>query len=155
MFSPASPDTHAEKIDRQHLPGPQFEYAIVLPDSLGSARIVVPEIQRRFSLKVVDWPSGPSETILGGDALDFDRLRWPLILRNWRPGDSYRPHRRRRVRKLKRMLLESRVPRSDRTGWPVLTSAGAMVWALGFPVAAEFAPGSGTRAGVIIVEEEF
>jgi len=108
------------------------------------------KFNRRFTLKVVDWPSGPrEETTTGWDALDFDRLRWPLVLRNWRPGDSYRPHRRRRVRKLKRMLLESRVPRCDRTSWPVLTSAGALVWALGCPVADEFAVGSGTRAGVV------
>jgi tRNA(Ile)-lysidine synthase len=155
MFLLVSPGTRAERIGREHRPGPEFEYAIALPGSSESTRIVVPEIRRRFSLKVVDWSSVSRETIMGRDTLDFDRLRWPLILRNWHPGDSYRPHRRRRVRKLKRMLLESRVSRSDRTGWPVLTSAGALVWALGFPVADEVAPGSGTRAGVVIAEEEF
>ncbi len=156
VFSLASPPSHgAGKIARERQRGPEFEYAIALPDSLHSARIVVPEIRRRFSLKVIDWPCGSSETSSGRDTLDFDSLRRPLVLRNWRPGDSYRPHRRRRVRKLKRMLLESLVPRSDRTGWPVLTSAGVLVWALGFPVADEFAAGSGTRAGVVISEEEF
>ena len=95
------------------------------------------------------------ETIKKWSILDIERLRWPLILRNWRPGDSYRPYRRRRVRKLKRLLLESRIPLCDRTGWPVLTSAGALVWALGCPVADEFAPRSGTRAGLVIAEEEF
>ena len=155
IFLPASPGPRAEKIDGEHMPLPQFEYTIAHPGSSKSARIVIPEIRRRFTLKVIDWPSGSSETIIGQNTLDFDRLRWPLILRNWRPGDSYRPHRHRRVRKLKRMLLESRVPRCDRTGWPVLTSAGALVWALGCPVADEFAPCSGTRAGVVIAEEEF
>jgi tRNA(Ile)-lysidine synthase len=155
MFSPVSPDVRTEKIGRNHLPGPQFEYTIALPDSSKASCIIIPEIRRRFNLKVVDWPSGSRETIMGQGTLDFDRLRWPLILRNWRPGDSYRPHRRRRVRKLKRMLLESRVPRSDRASWPVLTSAGALVWALGFSVADEFAAGTGTRSGVVIAEEEF
>jgi len=156
LFLPVSPDTRAEKIGKEQLRDPQFEYTIALPGSSESARIVVPEIRRRFTLKVVDWPSVSGETTtIGWETLDFDRLRWPLILRNWRPGDSYRPHRRRRVRKLKRMLLESRVPRCDRTSWPVLTSAGALVWALGCPVADEFAAGSGTRAGVVIAEEEF
>ncbi len=147
LFSSVSPDARAEKIGREQLRDPQFEYTIALPGSSESARIVVPEIRRRFTLKVVDWPSVSRETTLGWDTLDFDRLRWPLILRNWRPGDSYRPHRRRRVRKLKRMLLATRVPRWDRTSWPVLTSAGALVWALGCPVADEFAAGAGTRTG--------
>jgi tRNA(Ile)-lysidine synthase len=155
VFSQVSPGERAEKIRGEHSPDPQFEYAIALLHSSESAHIVVPEIRRRFTLKVVDWPSGSRETTVGRDALDFDRLRWPLILRNWHPGDSYRPHRRHHVRKLKRMLLESRVPRSDRTSWPVLTSAGALVWALGCPVADEFAPGTGTRSGVVIAEEEF
>jgi tRNA(Ile)-lysidine synthase len=155
LFSPVSPGARAVKIGKEQLRDPEFEYTIALPGASESARIVVPEIRRRFTLKVVDWPSVSRETTLGWDTLDFDRLRWPLILRNWRPGDSYRPHRRRRVRKLKRMLLASRVPRWDRTSWPVLTSAGALVWALGCPVADEFAAGSGTRTGVVIAEEKF
>jgi len=51
-------------------------------------------------LKMVDWPPAQSDTVLGWGALDFDRVQWPLVLRNWRPGDSYRPHGSRRVRKL-------------------------------------------------------
>jgi tRNA(Ile)-lysidine synthetase-like protein len=135
-------------------PAVPFEYTI---DAMTShdAYIAVPEISRGFNLKIVDWPAGASETIREQGALDFDKLRWPLILRNWRAGDSYRPHRRSRVRKLKRLLLESRVPMRDRVSWPVLTSAGALVWALGFPVADEFAPRSGTRAGLVIAEEKF
>jgi tRNA(Ile)-lysidine synthase len=155
IFSPAARGSRAEKVAAKRRPDLQFEYAISLPDLSESARIVVPEIQRRFSLKVIDWTSGSRETTIRRDTLDFDRLRWPLILRNWRAGDSYRPYKRRRVRKLKRMLLESRVPRSDRASWPVLISGGAVVWARGYPVANEFAPDSRTRAGVIIDEEEF
>jgi hypothetical protein len=49
--------------------------------------------------------------------------------------------------------LESRVPVRDRVGWPVLTSAGAIVWARGFPVAAEFAAAAGTEVGVLVEEE--
>jgi tRNA(Ile)-lysidine synthetase-like protein len=89
----------------------------------------------------------------GVGTLDFDRLHRPLIFRNWRPGDSYRPYHRRSVRKLKRMLLERRIPARDRASWPVLTSAGMPVWALGCPVADEFAPRSETRVGVVILEE--
>jgi tRNA(Ile)-lysidine synthase len=155
MFSSASPRARAKKNGGEQLPDPQFEYAIALSRSSESARIAVPEIRRRFTLKVVDWPSRSRETSIGRDTLDFDRLRWPLILRNWHPGDSYRPHRRHRVRKLKRMLLQAHVPRCDRPSWPVLTSAGELVWALGCPIADEFAPNSGTRSGLVIAEEEF
>jgi tRNA(Ile)-lysidine synthase len=155
IFSSVSPRARAEINGGEQLAVSQFEFAIALSRLSESARIVVPEIRRRFTLKVVDWPSRSRETTIGRDTLDFDRLRWPLILRNWRPGDSYRPHRRRRVRKLKRMLLQAHVPRGDRPSWPVLTSAGELVWASGCPIADEFAPNSATRSGLVIAEEKF
>jgi tRNA(Ile)-lysidine synthase len=103
---------------------------------------------------MVDWPPAQRDTIVGWGALDFDRIQWPLVLRNWRPGDSYHPQGSRRVRKLKRLLLESRVPQSVRRRWPVLTSEGRVIWASGCPVADELAPHAGTQMGLIIGEEE-
>jgi tRNA(Ile)-lysidine synthase len=113
----------------------------------------VPEIGRRVRLKLIDWPQSSRETRVQQIALDRDRLRSPLVVRSWLPGDCFRPSGRRHIRKLKRLLLESRVPVSDRAGWPVLTSAGAIVWARGFPVAAEFAAAAGTAAAVVVEEE--
>ncbi|HWZ54892.1 MAG TPA: tRNA lysidine(34) synthetase TilS [Verrucomicrobiae bacterium] len=132
----------------------EFTYTVSQPSGGGGVSIVVTEIQRRFTLKTVDWPPVESDTVLGGGALDFDRVQWPLVLRNWRPGDSYRPHGSRRVRKLKRLLLESRVPRNARAGWPVLASEGRVIWALGYPAAEEVAASRGTQIGLMIGEEE-
>jgi tRNA(Ile)-lysidine synthase len=131
-----------------------FAYTLSRPAGMESASVVVTEIHRRFNLKMVDWPTAQSDTVVGWGALDFDRVRWPLVLRNWRPGDSYRPHGSRRVRKLKRLLLESRVPRSARGSWPVLTSEGKVIWASGYPVAEELAAHPGTQTGLVIGEEE-
>ena len=108
----------------------------------------------REALRQYDWPPASRETIVARGTLDFDRLRWPIILRNWRPGDSYRPCGRKRARKLKRMFLEARVPRSTRASWPVLTSGGKLVWASGYPVADEFAARPGTHTGLVIAEED-
>ena len=131
-----------------------FAYSVPRPGRLESASVVVTEIHRRFNLKMVDWPPAQSDTVMGWGALDFDRVQWPLVLRNWRPGDSYRPQGSRRVRKLKRLLLESRVPRGARGNWPVLTSEGKVIWASGYPVAEELAPQPGTQFGLVIGEEE-
>jgi len=131
-----------------------FAYTLSRPAGMESASVVVTEIHRRFNLKMVDWPTAPRDTVVGWGALDFDRVHWPLVLRNWRPGDSYRPHGSRRVRKLKRLLLESRVPRSARGSWPVLTSEGKVIWASGYPVAEELAAHPGTQTGLVIGEEE-
>jgi len=131
-----------------------FAYTVFRPGRMETASVVVTEIHRRFNLKMVDWPLAGSDTVVGWGALDFDRVQWPLVLRNWRPGDSYRPHGSRRVRKLKRLLLESRVPRSARGSWPVLTSEGKVIWASGYPVAEDLSPHPGTQTGLLIGEEE-
>jgi tRNA(Ile)-lysidine synthase len=103
---------------------------------------------------VVDWQVWRSDTDLDKVAIDRDLLDLPLVLRNWRPGDSFRPKGRRSSRKLKQFLRMKRVAVSDRDGWPVLTSGNMLVWTRGLPVADEFAPRPATRAGVIISEEK-
>ena len=152
VFSLAGPTGARRGAGETKAKGKPYEYVVELKRE-GSATISVPEIGRRFRLKVIDWPPAASDTTMQAYALNADRLRSPLVLRSWRPGDSYRPRGRRRVHKLKRLLLESRVGVGERTGWPVLTSAGALVWARGLPVAEGFAPEAGTKAGLVILEE--
>ncbi len=129
-----------------------FSHMIEWDANRAETAIVVPEIRTRIRLKVIDWFHNARETSFG-PAIDRELLRPPLLLRSWRPGDSFRPQGRRRPLKLKQFLRESRVARRDRPAWPVLTSGGALVWARGLPVAADFSPGEMTRAAVIISEE--
>jgi tRNA(Ile)-lysidine synthase len=129
-----------------------YHYALALPGR-GGTTVSVPELGSRFHLKVIDWPSTERDTKRQGVALDADLLRDPLILRNWRPGDAYRPCGRLRVRKLKQMFLMRRVPSRERACWPVLESAGRLAWARGMPLAADFCAREGTLVGVVIVEK--
>ena len=131
---------------------PEYEYKIDL--ARGEAEVSVTELGCVFRLKVIDWPLNSGETSTDGAVLDRDRLRFPVVLRNWRPGDRLRPQGHRSARKLKRLLNEKRVSRWERDGWPVLTSGGVLVWARGFPVAAEFAANERTRAGIVVAEEK-
>jgi tRNA(Ile)-lysidine synthase len=127
-----------------------YQYLLDIPEG-GLAAISVPELKTRFSVKVIDWSSGERDT-KQVDALDADLLRSPLLLRNWRPGDAYRPRGRRQVLKLKRLFLKQRVPRGERLRWPVIESGSSIVWARGMPPASDFCVGESTRAGVIIEE---
>src|SRR5258708_189591 len=130
-----------------------YEYIVEL-DATGTASLHVAEIASYFHLKVIDWPSSASDTKkIPAAVFDRELLRAPLVLRNWRPGDAFHPAGRMQTRKMKRLLLEKRVSQWERDGWPVLTSAGPLAWTRGFPVAAEFAPRRGTRAGLVITEE--
>ncbi|MFZ0885964.1 MAG: tRNA lysidine(34) synthetase TilS [Candidatus Acidiferrales bacterium] len=129
-----------------------YEYVVHLP--LAAATTVsIPELGKCFRLKLIDWPIAESDTIRDADAIDADLLRPPLILRNWRPGDAYRPHGRRQEQKLRRMFVAGRVRRGDRNIWPVLESAGRVVWARGMPPADDYRARGSTRLGVVIEEQ--
>ena len=127
-----------------------YQYVVSLPAS-GAASVSVPELNRRFCLKVIDWPRPERDT--KSTALDAKLLRAPLLLRNWRPGDAYRPLGRRKPRKLKELFLAGRVPSRDRAGWPVLESDGRVAWARGLPPVDDFCARKGTQAAVLIEEE--
>jgi len=129
----------------------EFEYNIDLAH--GADEVRVPELGCVFRFRVIDWPAKRAETSRDGAVLDRDRLRFPLMLRNWRSGDRMRPLGHRSAHKLKRLLNEKHVSRWAREGWPVLTSGGILAWARGFRVAAEFAADERTRAGMVIAEE--
>ena len=129
-----------------------FEYNIDL--SRGTQDVNVPELGCVFRLRMIDWPSTREENNEREMVLDRERLRTPLVLRNWRPGDRFRPSGHQSAHKLKRLLNEKHISRWERKGWPVLTSGEALVWARGFPVAAEFAADESTRSGIVIAEEK-
>jgi tRNA(Ile)-lysidine synthase len=129
----------------------EFERLIMMDGR--EAAVSTPEISCVFRFRVIDWPAKRGDTIETGFVLDCDALQSPLKLRNWRPGDKFRPLGHRSEHKLKRLLSKRRVSRWEREVWPVLTSGGTLVWTRGFPVAAEFAATEKTRTGLVITEE--
>ncbi len=131
---------------------PSYLYMVDLPAS-GDTTVAVPELSTCFRLKIVDWPLGESDTKTDTGAFDAGTLRSPLLLRSWRPGDAYRPRGHRQSQKLKQMFQAERVPRHQRVYWPVLESAGHVIWARGMAPAEEFCVRENTRVGLLIEEE--
>jgi tRNA(Ile)-lysidine synthase len=128
-----------------------YRYEVVL-HSTGTTSVSVPELGSCFRLKVIDWPLVESETKTSCQALDADLIGEPVVLRNWQPGDAYRPLGRRQPRKLKELFRSIRAPRGERAVWPVLESRGRVIWARGFPPAQEVCASERTHAGVLIEE---
>jgi tRNA(Ile)-lysidine synthase len=128
-----------------------YQYVVSLPNS-GATVVSIPELGSRFRLKVIDWTLQASDTKSDGEALDAGLLRGSLILRNWRPGDAYRPYGRRQASKLKDMFLADRIPLRDRARWPVLECGGQVVWTRGMAPADDFCARARTQLGVLIEE---
>ncbi|HXO04441.1 MAG TPA: tRNA lysidine(34) synthetase TilS [Candidatus Sulfotelmatobacter sp.] len=130
-----------------------YQYVVSLPDR-GAATVSIPELGSRFCLKVIDWTLQARDTKSDGEALDAGLLRGSLVLRNWRPGDAYRPYGRQQARKLKQMFLADRIPLRDRARWPVLECGGQVIWTRGMAPADDFCARARTQVGVLIEEHQ-
>jgi tRNA(Ile)-lysidine synthase len=131
----------------------QRNYAYKIDLRGGRAELRLVELSCLLHFREIDWPAEGRETSGTGAVLDRSRLRTPLILRNWRPGDAMRPIGHEREHSLARLLNELQVSRWDKATWPVLTSGEQLVWTRGLRESAEFAVGPETREAVLIVEE--
>ena len=149
MRTPLGASQTAAEFDGENV---EFQYALSL-ESHNEQHVDLPEIGTRLRLKVIDWPVMQRDTSIEPFVADWNRLRTPAVVRNWLPGDAFRPQGRLRNRKLKHLMREKRIAPRDRRGWPVLTSAGEIVWARGFPVAQEFVAKKDTRKVLAISEE--
>jgi tRNA(Ile)-lysidine synthase len=132
--------------------GPR-EYSHKVDLRSGKAEVHLVELSYGLHFRVIDWPREGRETMETGAVLDRDRLRLPLVVRNWRPGDAMRPLGHQKRHKLARLLNEKSVSRWEKQGWPVLSSGGQLAWVRGLPVSAELAAGAKTRKAVLITEE--
>ena len=86
------------------------------------------------------------------DGLDWDRISGALELRNWRPGDQYRPVGHSGEEKIKQLFQQARIPLWERRSWPIITSGDKIVWARRFGPSASAAATSETRVLLRIQE---
>ncbi|HKV26634.1 MAG TPA: tRNA lysidine(34) synthetase TilS [Candidatus Acidoferrum sp.] len=137
--------------DTKKAPAADFEYKIDF--SRGEFLLPIPQAGCVIRLTEIDWPAQRGETKESGAVLDRDRLHFPLVLRSWRFGDRFQPAGHQHAHKLKRLLNEKHISRWARPGWPVLESGGVLIWARGFPAAADFSADSETKRAISIIEE--
>jgi tRNA(Ile)-lysidine synthase len=90
----------------------------------------------------------------GMGSLEWPRLSTSLAVRNWQPGDRYRPAGSTGDQKIKTLFQHARIPLWERGHWPVLVDGESIVWARRFGAAAGFAANSGSRAILRIREME-
>jgi tRNA(Ile)-lysidine synthetase-like protein len=99
-------------------------------------------------------PSQPDSRYNLPTLLDRARLASELIVRSWRAGDRFFPAHTHSPRKIKELLQSGRLGReitpAERRSWPVVESAGEIVWMRGFPLPTAFAIQAGP--GILIEE---
>jgi tRNA(Ile)-lysidine synthase len=110
-----------------------------------------PGSHARITLQVLEKTEFEQPCVTVVNELDWQRFTITdgalpsLELRNWRPGDQYRPAGQSKPQKLKFMFQEARIPLWERRDWPIITYNGTIVWTQRFGAAAEFAANPFTR----------
>jgi tRNA(Ile)-lysidine synthetase-like protein len=126
-----------------------YSYPLTVP---GEAS--VPELGSVIHARMIQAGEEANAAHHSGSLLNPLLLARELIVRNWRDGDRFFPAKTREPKKLKELLQPPRlgrpVPPEERKSWPVIESAGQIVWVRGFAVPEAFAA-SGSPA--VLIEE--
>ena len=85
--------------------------------------------------------------------LDAERLTFPLELRPWRHGDRIRPIGLGGSKLVSDLLIDAKVPMTEKEDVYVLVSSGTVVWVCGHRVAEGFQATSGTRWTFVIEQK--
>ena len=77
--------------------------------------------------------------------LDAQKVRYPLVVRTFRPGDTFVPLGMAGHKKVKDFFIDRKVPREDRARVPIFMSGGKIAWLGGMMISDRFKVSSGTE----------
>jgi tRNA(Ile)-lysidine synthase len=123
-------------------PPADYEYDLKIPGS-----VHIRELGRIFRADIVrEAENAPGERVF----VDASSIGPYVRIRNWKPGDYYRPVGL-PAGKLKKLFQRARIPRRHRASWPVVVTDSSIVWVASFPVSREFAP-RGQSQKIVAIE---
>jgi tRNA(Ile)-lysidine synthase len=108
--------------------------------------------QTRWGPWRVRWVAARAPAAQSRDGLTAWFIPGSLALRPWRPGDRIAPLAGRGHRLAVRCFQDARVPRSERSTWPVFEGEGHVAWIPGVCRSALLLPAPGTPALRVDVE---
>jgi len=109
-----------------------YTYELKIP-----GEVYIPEVGKVFRAEIVEIEANQA---LGQRVfVDGESIGAYVTIRNWKPGDYYRPVGL-PAGKLKKLFQRARIPRGHRMRWPVIVADSTIVWVASFPVSREFAP---------------
>ncbi|MGB9661719.1 MAG: tRNA lysidine(34) synthetase TilS [Moorellaceae bacterium] len=126
---------------------PVFSYPLRVPGIT-----LLPEISRRIRAELAPPPENP--VCPPYEAwLDRDRLQGALVVRNWLPGDRFRPLGMKGTKKLQDLFVDAGIPAAERRRLPVVLCGENIVWVAGVRMAEEFKITPSTREALHLVLE--
>ncbi len=103
-------------------------------------RVLIPETGGEIVFKKTKVP--PDSSLFQNDKkmarVDFDKLVWPLMIRNPLPGDRFRPLGLKGSKKVSRFFIDRKIPQALRSRIPLVLSGGEIVWIAGIEIGQAF-----------------
>jgi tRNA(Ile)-lysidine synthase len=114
---------------------PPFEVEVLAPgrtfiEQIGK-EVAIEETRRDEKLQYLNEPSTTA-------FLDYQRLQFPLTIRNFRPGDRFVPLGAGGSQKLKEFFIDHKIPRFERPKIPLLLSGEKITWVAGYRIDERF-----------------
>ncbi len=115
----------------------KFDYELPIPGA-----VHIRELGQVFRAEYVEKPNDANSLSPSFSRVfvDGSRLGAHVNIRNWKPGDYYKPAGW-PAGKVKKLFQRARVPRRRRRRWPVFVTDATIIWVASFPVSREFVPG--------------
>ena len=108
---------------------PAYQYRLAEP---GAIRIKEAALQICFSEiakdAVSDWCQ-PDQRIV---FFDMEKIRFPLVIRSFCPGDRFSPLGMSGSQKLKKFFIDHKISRAERGSCPIVLSRDKIVWVAGY-----------------------
>ncbi|HUX06782.1 MAG TPA: tRNA lysidine(34) synthetase TilS [Acidobacteriota bacterium] len=124
------------KDERTGEPPAEFRYT-----AAAGQTIRVKEVDKSFALRNIEASDGVETKKLSGPGrvlLDADAAGETLEVRNWLPGDRYRPLGSPGRQKLQDIFINSGIPRRERISSVVFLAGGRICWVSGLRVSEDF-----------------
>ncbi len=120
--------THQALVDRENI--------IVSPRQEVLHEVLIEEGQDKVALGawVLVLASSPGNRISGVEnlaAFDMSKIKFPLLWRKWRDGDSFVPLGMAHRKKISDFLIDLKVPLHEKAAVTVLESGGEIMWVVG------------------------
>jgi tRNA(Ile)-lysidine synthase len=105
-----------------------YEYTLSIPGAVhikeAGVRIKLTEID----IEAVTDIRGAGQQIA---FFDINKLKFPLVVRNFQPGDRFTPLGMTGTMKLKKFFINNKIHRAQRALCPILISCGKIIWVAG------------------------
>ncbi len=84
--------------------------------------------------------------------IDFDRLAFPVMVRNWEPGDRFMPLGMKQMKKISDFLIDLKIPVTVKEKVLLMLSGDEVVWVMGYRIDDRFrVTGHSTKILVLTV----